>query len=112
MLGAHDVRVFFYLAPCDMRKQMDGLGTLVREEMKRDPQDGELYLFRNRNRGLIKILFYDHGGYCLLAKRLCKGRFQIHIEELEGQVQATLSKQDLAALLSYARITKTSEPRA
>ncbi|MCP4447579.1 MAG: IS66 family insertion sequence element accessory protein TnpB [Myxococcales bacterium] len=65
MLDASDVRVFFYLAPFDMRKQMDGLSTLVREEMKRDPQDGELCLFRNRTRGLIKILFYDHDGCCL-----------------------------------------------
>ncbi|MCP4446021.1 MAG: transposase [Myxococcales bacterium] len=42
------------------RKQMDGLSTLVREAIKRDPRDGELYLFRNRNRSMIKILFYDH----------------------------------------------------
>ena len=112
MLGASDVRVFFYLAPCDMRKQMDGLSTLVREEMKRDPQDGELYLFRNRNRGLIKILFYDHGGYCLLAKRLCKGRFKIDVDELEGEVQASLSKRDLAELLSDARIVKKLDRRS
>ena len=90
---------------------MDGLSTLVREEMKRDPKDGELYLFRNRNRGLIKILFYDHGGFCLLAKRLCQGRFKIDVEDHEGEVQASLSKQDLAELLSVARITKTSDRR-
>ncbi|MCP4445142.1 MAG: IS66 family insertion sequence element accessory protein TnpB [Myxococcales bacterium] len=100
------------LATCDMRKQMDGLSTLVREEMKRDPQDGELYLFRNRTRGLIKILFCDHGGYCLLAKRLCKGRFRIKIEELEGKVQASLSKCDLAELLSDTNIQKKSDRRS
>jgi transposase len=112
MLGDGDVRVFFYLAPCDMRKQIDGLGTLVREAMRRDPQDGELYLFRNRSRGLIKILFYDHGGYCLLAKRLSKGSFQIDIEESDGAVQACLSKRDLAALLSSAKIVKKVDRRS
>lgn len=108
MLGSSDVRVFFYLAPCDMRKQIDGLSTLVREAMQRDPRDGELYLFRNRNRDLIKILFYDHGGDCLLVKRLCKGRFQIEVEENNGAVHVALSKTELAELLSYARISKKS----
>ena len=112
MLGSSDVRVFFYLAPCDMRKQMDGLSTLVREAMKRDPQDGELYLFRNRNGGLSKILFYDHCGFCLLAKRLCNGRFQIETEERGGEVQASLSKRDLAELLSTARIVKKTDRRS
>ena len=112
MLGGGDVRVFFYLAPCDMRKQIDGLGTLVREAMQRDPRDGELYLFRNRNRDLIKLLFYDHGGDCLLAKRLCKGRFQIEIEETDGAVQVALSKRELAELLSSARIAKKGDRRS
>ncbi|MCP4449390.1 MAG: IS66 family insertion sequence element accessory protein TnpB [Myxococcales bacterium] len=100
LLGGNDVYVFFYRAPCEMRKQMDGLSTLVREAIKRDPRDGELYLFRNRNRSMIKILFYDHGGYCLLARRLCKGRFRIEVEEADGATHVTLSKQDLADLLS------------
>lgn len=112
MLGGGDVRVFFYLVPCDMRKQMDGLGTLVREAMARDPQAGDLYLFRNRRRDLIKILFYDHGGYCLLAKRLCRGRFQIEVEEVDGAPHAVLSKRDLAELLSSARIMKKVDPRS
>ena len=112
MLGGSDVRVFFHLASCDMRKQMDGLSTLVREAMSRDPQAGDLYLFRNRRRDLIKILFYDHGGYCLLSKRLCKGRFQIEVEEIDGQPHALLSKRDLADLLSSARIMKKVDPRS
>jgi len=98
MLGGVDVRVFLYLEPCDMRKQMDGLGILVREAMNRDPQMGDLYLFRNRRRDFIKVLFYDQGGYCLLAKRLCKGRFQIEIEDVDGETYASLSKRDLAEL--------------
>lgn len=104
MIGLTNMRVFFYLQPCDMRKQMDGLSILVREEMQRDPEDGELYLFRNRNKSLIKILFYDHGGFCLLAKRLSKGTFVIEVEAVNGAVQAALSKQELAQLLSSARL--------
>lgn len=104
MIGLAGVRVFYYLPPCDMRKQMDGLGILVRESIQRNPEDGELYLFRNRNKNLIKILFYDHGGYCLLAKRLSKGSFIIETTSVDGAVVASLSKVDLAALLSSARV--------
>ncbi len=42
MIGLAGVTVFYYLPPCDMRKQMDGLGILVRESMQRNPEDGEL----------------------------------------------------------------------
>lgn len=108
MLAA-DVRVFFYLAPCDMRKQMDGLSILVREAMKREPENGELYLFRNRNRNFIKILFYDHGGYCLFAKRLSKGCFRIELASDGDEVQASLSSEELAQLLSSAQLVQKSE---
>lgn len=67
-----------------MRKQIYGLSNLVRAELERDPQDGDLYLFRNRRKDMIKILFYDHGGFCLLAKRLDKGTFTIEVDEREG----------------------------
>ena len=89
-----------------MRKQMDGLGVLVREAMKRDPEAGDFYLFQNRKRDLIKILFYDHGGYCLLAKRLCKGRFKIEVEHGEGVADVRISSGELALLLSEAKIVQ------
>ncbi len=104
MIGLAGITVFYYLPPCDMRKQMDGLGILVREQMQRSPEDGELYLFRNRNKNLIKILFTDHGGYCLLAKRLSKGSFSIETTSVDGTVVASLSKGQLAELLSVARV--------
>ena len=109
---SNDVRVYFYLGPCDMRKQMDGLSILVREAMQRDPENGELYLFRNRNLNFIKILFYDHGGYCLFAKRLSKGRFCIEIESDGDEVQALLSSKELAELLSSAQVVQKNARRS
>jgi hypothetical protein len=51
---------------CD-RRQISGLMTMVREEFGRDPQCGDLYLFRGRRGDLLRIPFYDRHGYCGLA---------------------------------------------
>ena len=106
MLGAGKARVFYYAAVCDMRKQMCGLSNLVRNELGREPEDGELYLFRNRRKDLIKILFYDRGGFCLLAKRLGSGTFQIEVDLAEGVAHVELSARELTELLSNARIVQ------
>jgi transposase len=59
----------------DMRKGFDGLALLVQETLKRDPHNGQLFVFRGRRGGLIKVLWYDGQGMCLFAKRLERGRF-------------------------------------
>ena len=50
---------------------------MVREELGRDPQCGDLYVFRGRRGDQIRILFYDRRGYCMLVKRLDEGTFPI-----------------------------------
>lgn len=59
-----------------MRKGFDGLGGLVRDAMGRDPLSGEVYVFLNRSRTLIKLLHWEAGGLVLYYKRLEKGTFQ------------------------------------
>jgi len=59
----------------DMRRGFDGLALLVQEQLKRDPHSGQLFVFRGRRGGLIKILWHDGQGMCLFAKRLERGRF-------------------------------------
>lgn len=107
MIGAaKGVRVFLYRGPCDMRRQMDGLSAMVREELKRDPESGELYVFRNRRGDLVKVLFYDQLGCCLLAKRLHKGRFRIALEAASRGASIEITRAELAALLSKAEIVE------
>jgi transposase len=69
------VRVFAAIAPCDMRKSYNGLEALTRNVLKEDPYSGSLFLFSNRNRNRLKILYWDGSGYWLMGKRLEKGRF-------------------------------------
>lgn len=70
------LKVYVALAPCDMRKSFDGLAAEVRGRLKADPSSGAAFLFGNRNRTLIKILYWDGSGLWVVAKRLEKGTFR------------------------------------
>ena len=69
------VRVWLAAGHTDMRKGFDGLAMLVQETLKRDPHDGQLFVFRGKRGDLIKLLWHDGLGLCLFAKRLERGRF-------------------------------------
>jgi transposase len=73
---APTVRVFVAVEPLDMRGSFDALAGAVRR-LGLDPVDGHLYLFLNRRRRLAKALWFDGSGWCLLAKRLEAGSFQL-----------------------------------
>lgn len=74
-----NVRVHAACAPCDFRKQMDGLAALVRQGWQQDPQNGDLFVFRNRRGDMLRVLFFDAQGYCLLSKRLESGSFRLDV---------------------------------
>ena len=69
------VRVFAYPAPVDLRKGYDGLYGLVEQGLKRDPMNGDLFLFVNESRKLCKVLVWDGSGLCIFMKRLARGCF-------------------------------------
>lgn len=96
------LRIFWAVQPCDMRKQFDGLAALVLQDMQRDPQNGDLFVFQNRRRDFIKILFYDTHGFCLLAKRLEKGTFQVRLDT--SAKTAEITSTQLACLLGNLRL--------
>ena len=68
-------RVWLAAGHSDMRKGFDGLAMLVQETLKRDPHDGQLFVFRGKRDDLIKLICHDGQGMCLFAKRLERGRF-------------------------------------
>jgi transposase len=70
------VRVFVAAEPMDMRGSFDALAGAVRR-LGLDPVDGHLYLFLNRRRRIAKALWFDGSGWCVLAKRLETGSFQL-----------------------------------
>lgn len=70
------VRVWLYTRPTDMRKSYDGLSALVKAVLHEDPASGHLFVFINRKRTQMKVLYFDRSGYCVWGKRLERGRFQ------------------------------------
>lgn len=70
-------RIYLYSQPADMRKGFDGLGGIVRQYFNAIPSSGDLYVFINRRRDKIKILFWDGDGFVLYYKRLERGTFEL-----------------------------------
>jgi len=62
------LKVFVALEPCDMRKGFNGLHALVTERLGEDPRTGSLFVFSNRRRSRLKILYWDRGGLWVLSK--------------------------------------------
>lgn len=75
MLSASSARIWLYTGIADMRKQFDGLAALVNNQLHMQAQQGDWFVFVNRKRTMMKVLYYHQGGYCLWSKRLERGTF-------------------------------------
>ena len=71
------VRVLLYRQPTDMRKSFHGLVALTESELKEDPLSGSMFVFLNRRRDRIKILYWGQTGYCIWYQQLQKGTYQL-----------------------------------
>ena len=69
-------RVFLAIEPTDMRKGFDGLFALVENVIREDPFSGHLFVFRNRKRDRLKVLWWDTDGLAIFYKRLERGNYQ------------------------------------
>lgn len=68
-------RIFLVAGPTDMRKSFNGLQAVVTSELKKNALSGDLFVFTNRRRDLLKILYWDRSGFWVCAKRLEVGTF-------------------------------------
>ena len=75
MLPAQSHRVFLAVGSTDMRKSINGLSIMVEQVLEQNPFAGDLFVFCNRRRNMIKILYWDHNGFCVWHKRLEEHRF-------------------------------------
>ena len=71
-----NTKVYLALGATDMRKAINGLSIIVSEQMKLDIFSGHLFVFCNRTRTILKVLYWDKNGFCLWQKRLEKDRFK------------------------------------
>jgi transposase len=70
-------RIFVCTEPQDMRRSFDGLSLAAREHLGEDPESGALFVFVNKRKNRVKVLWFDRNGYCLLYKRLNRARFRL-----------------------------------
>ena len=88
-------RILAYGEPVDMRKGFAGLVGLARNELKEDALSGDLYVFINRSRTILRSLWWDRTGWCVLSKRLERARFELRAADLKQE----LSERELELLL-------------
>lgn len=93
------VRVYLCLTATDMRRSFDGLHALVRDRLELDAFAGHLFVFANRRRDRVKILYWDRDGFAVWAKRLEEGTYTLPSGDGPGQ-RREISAQELGALLS------------
>lgn len=107
-------RIYLCTEPCDMRRGFDGLLAEAKRRCHSDPFTGHLFIFVGKRKHHIKVLFWQAGGLCVLAKRLERGCFRLP-KVAPGQQSVQLVGVDLAMLLDgidlgHVRRQKLYEP--
>jgi transposase len=97
ILDLRTTRIFLRPGTTDLRKAANGLAVIVQEEIKQDPFSGSIYLFCNRERKLLKAVYWDKTGFWLSQKRLEKAKYPWPGNEKETR---ELSADELRMLLA------------
>ncbi len=97
LLPNPDVDIWLYRQPVDMRKQFDGLAALAQTKLNQRVTDGALFVFINRRRTQMKVLYYSQGGLCLWGKRLEQGTFH---QVIGGSEKLSLDWVQLQCLIA------------
>lgn len=96
---ANQAQIYLYPESIDMRWSFDRLSYLCRSEIGLDPDSGLLFIFFNRNRKRIKLLYHDGSGSWIFYKRYDQGRFEPP-KTRRGKAKALIDKKILTQLLT------------
>ena len=106
------IRVFLYRRPTDMRKSFHGLVALTESELKQDPLSGSLFVFVNRRRDRIKILYWGQTGFCIWYQQLQRGTYQLpRHESLEERYTLQVTRSQLSLILDGIDLTSARQRR-
>jgi transposase len=92
------LKIYVAVEPCDMRKSFNGLYALAENALKVDPKGGALFVFCNKRRNRIKLLYFDGTGLWVMAKRLEQGTFSWPKAAASGRAKLSLTPEALAML--------------
>ena len=106
------LKILVSTEPIDARKSIDGLTCLIPDRFCDNPQSGNLFIFFNKAKDKVKILYWDHLGFVLYYKRLEKHRFVVprlpelsHLEITETQLQGLLAGLDFMLMRQFTELT-------
>ncbi|RAU18723.1 IS66 family insertion sequence hypothetical protein [Nitrincola tibetensis] len=96
-------RIWLCTQPTDMRKSFQGLSALVKNQLNHNPLSGQYFVFVNRRKTQMKVLYFEPSGYCLWSKRLEQGQFRV---SASASGQRPLSWTDLQLILDGIEVQK------
>ena len=97
------VRYWLYNKPVDMRKSFSGLSGIVTNGMRADVRNGDVYIFMNAGRNMMKMLRREEGGLVLYAVRLDMGRMKSAVMASDdGVISSGISYEDLLGIVRSA----------
>jgi len=99
------LQYYLYPAPVDCRKSFYTLSGIVTSNMNRNVQDGEVFIFVNRNLRIMKILHMEHGGLVIYHKKLERGVFSLPAFD-ESTTSLPLHWQDLMMIVQDVKTRK------
>lgn len=105
------IRVFLYRLPTDMRKSFHGLVALTESALKQDPLSGSLFVFLNRRRDRIKILYWGQTGFCIWYQQLEQGTYQLPEEPREEQAALEVTRSQLSLILDGIDLSSARQRR-
>lgn len=104
------IRVFLCRLPTDMRKSFHGLVALTESALMQDPLSGSLFVFVNRRRDRIKILYWGQTGFCIWYQQLQKGTYQLPDEAaLEERQAVEVTRSQLSLILDGIELSSARQ---
>lgn len=106
----HGTQVFLALEPIDLRASFDRLAGIAKEQVGFDARSGALFVFFNKRREALKILFFDGTGMCIFYKRLDRGVFRLPETQRPDDRHVELDDAVLEALLDGLALETPRKP--
>jgi transposase len=99
-------KIWLYTEAVDMRKSYNGLVGVVKQKLLENPLSGQYFVFINKRKTQMKVLYFESGGYCIWSKRLEQGQFN---PTRFNSNKTVLSSCDLKLIIDGVKVKKVRQ---